>query len=302
MPSSEFVCVDWGTSSLRLWKMSSANEVLAKRRSKEGMSTLARDQFDAVLERHLSAMSVGSDVPVVICGMAGAAQGWQEVPYFDLPARLAEIAAAAVTVNANDRDVRILPGLAQRPPASPDVIRGEETMLLGAELLGKAEGLFCLPGTHSKWIAVSEGSVSSFSTVMTGEVFALLSQHSTLSHFLKAVSVDYANSEAFKSGVEDALEKPEAMLSALFSIRSTPLLLGTGKAAEMPSRLSGLLIGSEVASMKDRAAGSVQLIANGSLAVAYTKALGIAGIQTILLNAEELVLAGLSYAADAIWS
>src|SRR5690606_1374626 len=152
--------------------------------SEEGLRTTRPADFSATLESHLAAAGASEDVPVVICGMAGARQGWFEAGYVDLPARLAALSAACVRVAGARRDLRIVPGRAQRGP-DPDVIRGEETQLLGLLRERPAfTGLVALPGTHSKWVHVEAGAVIGFSTCLTGELYALLSENSILRHSL----------------------------------------------------------------------------------------------------------------------
>jgi 2-dehydro-3-deoxygalactonokinase len=299
MPSTDFVCVDWGTSSFRLWHLSAGGVVKAERRSSQGMASLARKEFGPVLEKVLDELDVDLNSPVIICGMAGAAQGWQEAKYLDLPTKLDSIPAHATRVDGSERDVRILPGLAQRLESAPDVIRGEETLILGAQLKGYGDGLYCLPGTHSKWIEVNSGAVTRFNTVMTGELFALLSNVSTLAAYAKSERKDLYIDASFEQGVRDALNHPKAISSQIFSARATPLVFGNDKAADMPARLSGLLIGSELAAM-DRGK-PVTLVANSGLEISYKKALQIAGITSSSLSSDDLALSGLIYAAEAIW-
>ena len=76
-----------------------------------------------------------------------------------------------------DRDIRILPGIAQRDPKAPDVMRGEETQLLGALGVDAADdAVVCMPGTHSKWVRANGGTVERFATFMTGELFDVVSR------------------------------------------------------------------------------------------------------------------------------
>ena len=139
--------------------------------------------FATVLQSHLDAVGAANDLPVIICGMAGARQGWVEAGYIDTPAHLASILERAVSVPGEARDIRILPGIAQRDPNAPDVMRGEETQLLGA--LGAdaaSDAVVCIPGTHSKWATVKGGTVERFATFMTGELFSVVSRETILSH------------------------------------------------------------------------------------------------------------------------
>lgn len=292
--------VDWGTSSLRIWLLDADGAVLAVHRGSDGMFGLNPDEFPQVLERHLADMGVARDVPVIICGMAGAATGWKEVPYVDVPTRLTSIADAAIMTETSLRRVHILPGLAQRNADDPDVMRGEETILLGAVVEAAVDGLVCLPGTHSKWAEVREGRLIGFQTSMTGETFALLSKTSTLSQFASVSCDDLHCSDAFEQAVAEALEAPQKILHALFSIRATPLLLGQERAADMPARLSGLLIGLEIAGMNVPRNETVTLISSGTISATYMRALEIAEIPVRLLNAEEMVRVGLLTCASRL--
>ncbi|MFY0682632.1 MAG: 2-dehydro-3-deoxygalactonokinase [Thalassovita sp.] len=296
-----FALVDWGTSSFRLWIVDQHGEVLAQRRDKRGMSTLTPDQYAPFLEGLLSELAVPKDLPVLVCGMAGAAQGWHPVPYRDVPCDLTSLPQGAVSVPGLARDVRIMPGLAQRTSGSEDVIRGEETILIGALAKLSQFRTICMPGTHSKWVQMRDGHVRGFQTAMTGEVFALLSSQSTLSHYLQSPSQDRSNTEAFDAAVTRALAQPGQLLGSLFSLRARPLLTGDTCVAELPAYLSGLLIGMEIAGMDVKDDGPVLLLSDGVLARNYARALTLADVPYQLGNAEELALAGLFTAAQALW-
>src|SRR5258707_13227478 len=169
MGQAAYVAVDWGTSSFRLWLVDRAGNVLGERRSHEGMMAAGKLGFAAVLQSHLEAVRAAPGLPVVVCGMAGAGQGWVEAGYVDTPAQLGSIPEHAVLVPGQDRDIRILPGIAQRDPKAPDVMRGEETQLLGALGVDAAnDAVVCMPGTHSKWVRTSGGAVEGFATFVTG--------------------------------------------------------------------------------------------------------------------------------------
>jgi 2-dehydro-3-deoxygalactonokinase len=176
MSEAAYVAVDWGTSSFRLWLVDRTGNLLGERRSHEGMMTAGKLGFATVLQSHLDAVGAAPGLPVVVCGMAGARQGWVEAGYVDTPARLASILQHAVPVPGQNRDIRILPGIAQRDPKAPDVMRGEETQLLGALGVDAADdAVVCMPGTHSKWVRAKDGTVERFATFMTGELFDVVS-------------------------------------------------------------------------------------------------------------------------------
>src|SRR6185436_3238199 len=160
-----------------------AGDVLEERRSHEGMMAAGKLGFATVLQSHLEAVGATPGLPVVVCGMAVARQGWVEAGYVDTPARLALIPERAVPVPGQTHDIRILPGIAQRDPKAPDVMRGEETQLLGALGVDAAgEAVVCMPGTHSKWVRANGGTVDRFATFMTGELFDVISRETILSH------------------------------------------------------------------------------------------------------------------------
>lgn len=298
-PSPFCAAVDWGTSSFRLWLLAADGTVLGERRSQEGMQAAGATGFGPVLESHLSILMAPADLPVIVCGMAGARQGWVEAPYVDAPADLSEIARAAIQVSGIARDVRILPGVAQRGVSGggiPDVMRGEETQVMGLGLAGRA--LLCLPGTHSKWVSLADGRIEGFSTFMTGEVFALLAEHSILRHSLGAKAEALAEREAFEGGVAASLDAPAAILNRLFSLRAEGLF-GVGTPERAQARLSGLVLGLEIAGARtlhpDHAA--VTLVASGPLLDLYRSALAVATYAVEEADADLAVRRGLLAAA-----
>jgi 2-dehydro-3-deoxygalactonokinase len=302
MNQAEYVAVDWGTSSFRLWLIDRAGGVVAERRSPEGMMAAAKLGFAAVLQSHLDAVGAANDLPVVICGMAGARQGWVEAGYIDTPAHLALILQRAVPVPGQSRDIRILPGIAQRDPGAPDVMRGEETQLLGALGADAAgEAVVCIPGTHSKWARVSGGTVERFATFMTGELFSVVSRETILSHAV--VGANEEDTEAFKSAVIAAFETPALAANLLFRVRSSQLLYGSSPSSAR-EKISGTLIGLELAAglAGDRPRSGITLVASGRLAVLYRLAFETFSVAVQSIDAEEAVRRGLSMAAEAIWT
>lgn len=292
--------VDWGTTRLRVWLLDGAGQVLGERRSDEGMLSAAGTGFKAVLERHLAELSAPADLPVIISGMAGARQGWIEAPYVETPALLDAVLGAAIPVPGNARDVRIIPGLAQRDADAPDVMRGEETQLAGiAELRGPGAHVVCMPGTHSKWVSVKDGAVIGFGTWMTGELYSILTQQSVLKHSVGGGSTAVvASSEAFAKGVETGLTDRADLTSHLFGIRAGGLLLGM-RSEDSAAKLSGLLIGAEIGAAERRypAAGPVVLVGSGLMYTLYQRAFEVAGIEARRADAENAACRGLFEAA-----
>lgn len=299
-----YAAVDWGTSSFRLWLVGGDGGVLAERRSGEGMTSAARTGFAAVLASHLQAVAAPGDLPVLICGMAGAKQGWIEAGYLDTPAALSAIPAAAVRIPGTAADIRILPGLAQRDAAAPDVMRGEETQLLGAAgALGPGDHLVCMPGTHSKWVRLRGGHVAGFSTFMTGELFEAIAKDTVLSHAIAGAGAVHGDSAMFHAAVRRMVETPALATSQIFSVRAGSLIAGLSP-DDAKARLSGTLIGLEIAGARSMAGKDtpVALVASGALGALYEEALAAAGLAPYLIDADAAVREGLAAAAKALWS
>ena len=289
MDGLDWIAVDWGTSNLRAWLMAADGTILDKRSSDRGMNALSRDGFEPAL-LDLVGDAIGSGpVTVIVCGMAGSRQGWAEAPYRSVPSAPPQLSAATRALVHDPRlDVRILPGLKQEQPA--DVMRGEETQLRGIFLANPGfDGTICLPGTHTKWVQVSAREVVSFRTFMTGELYALLSANSVLRHSIG----EGWDGEAFSEAVSDAMSRPGSVAGHLFGLRAEGLLRGLD-GARAASRLSGLLIGLELAGARPYWLGQPIILAGASdLSRAYESALSAQGAAVERLDAEAVTLAGL---------
>jgi 2-dehydro-3-deoxygalactonokinase len=288
---SSWIAVDWGTSHLRLWRMAPSGAILGRRDSDQGMSRLAPAEFEPVLLSLLAEdLPTDGHLTVICCGMAGSRQGWAEARYLPVPSAPPGIAQAAhVQTQSKRLSVHILPGLSQSSPA--DVMRGEETQIAGFLTTEPAfDGVLCLPGTHCKWAHVSAGEVVSFRTFMTGEIFALLSGQSVLRHSVAASGLD---PEAFRGAVAHAISRPQALAGDLFALRAEALLAGLD-ATVARSRLSGLLIGAELAAARPYWLGrDVVIVGASGIASAYASALSAQGVAPRVVSAEEMTLNGL---------
>ena len=292
----DWIAVDWGTSNLRAWAMTEAGAVLAARESDRGMGRIGPADYPAVLAEITKGWTARSGpIPVLVCGMAGARQGWCEAPYLPVPTPPLGPGAVAPADMPEGDSVRILPGLRQAAPE--DVMRGEETQIAGALRIEPGfAGTICLPGTHCKWASVDDsGRVTDFQTFLTGELFELLGTRSVLRHGLAEAGADPATFEAaFAGAVAAALADPAQVPAALFGIRAAGLLSGLAPDAAA-GRLSGLLIGAELAACRPRWSGRpVILIGAGRLCDLYAAALALAGAPAPgRLHATEATLAGL---------
>ena len=292
------IAVDWGTSSLRLYRLADDGQVRERRRSDQGV--LACDgRFGEVLAREIAGWDDGD---VLLCGMVGGRGGWHEMPYLPCPAGNHALALGMQRFQPPGFDGRALwlvPGLRDGDSDRvPDVMRGEETQLAALlDVLTAGTHLVCLPGTHSKWVTVRDGQVRRIATAMTGELYALLRQHSILGRLMPKDEMRF-DGYAFDAGLKRSADTG-GLLHHLFGVRTTGLFQQFAEPA-LPSYLSGLLIGHEL-----RASGlfshaprpaQVHLIGNDRLLASYAHALTTLGVG-VQRHPEDLAARGL----HALW-
>jgi 2-dehydro-3-deoxygalactonokinase len=278
MTEVRLIAIDWGTSTARAYSLDAKGTIVGERSAALGVQRVTDGRFGEALAT-LCGGALPTDVPAVACGMIGSRQGWIEAPYLECPAGIAAIAAALVLVPGTR--LHIVPGLIARDAAGvPDVMRGEETQIFGALADGAVtRSVYVLPGTHSKWAVTSAAGVDTFATFMTGELYAVLREHSILGR-LAATGGD---ATAFDRGVQASLRAGATLSHDLFSARSLALT------AELASEgvgdyLSGLLVGAEIAAARawvaDNAAvcTGVTLVGEAALCERYRRALMLAGI------------------------
>lgn len=185
--------------------------------------------------------------------------------------------------------VWIIPGLKIAQGGEFNVMRGEETQLLGAMELAPAE-CYVLPGTHCKWVQVTDGMVRHFTTAMTGELHHLLMTQSLIGKGLPAQQADEA---AFEQGLEKGLAQP-SLISELFVARAARVL-GALAATSVSDYLSGLLIGAEVATLGQRYRTSgVTLVGDPALNARYSRAMRARGMTVNSCNGDEALLGGMA--------
>jgi 2-dehydro-3-deoxygalactonokinase len=298
-----WLAVDWGTSNLRVWGMQADGTAAFMRVSDMGMGKLASDQFAGVLSTLVADAVPRREVPLDawICGMAGARQGWMEAPYLDAPADLGSLAYAAVRPPMPEAFIapRILPGVCQKPAGSEDVMRGEETQILGlSALVSNLSGLVILPGTHAKWVRVNGRRIERFATSMTGELFEVLRAHSVLRLSLGGARDGAERDEGFAAGLAAGIESPQRLAALLFKVRAGSLLSGW-QPDWNAGFLSGLLIGAEIGGQRDwidEDAGDVSLVGSPSLCRLYQQGLALLGVASHIIDATDATLAGLKLA------
>ncbi|WP_420858917.1 2-dehydro-3-deoxygalactonokinase [Marivivens marinus] len=296
--SVEWVAVDWGTTNLRAWMIAADGRIIARQTAALGVSSVQKGQFEhTLLDLIGDRLESDRQTPVVICGMAGARQGWLEAPYVCAPCNPLHPGQAVQPETRDPRiGVRILTGVMQARPS--DVMRGEETQISGyLASHPDFDGVLCLPGTHSKWVRVSGGCIQSFRTFMTGECFNLLATNSVLSH---VVAGEGWNAPSFIAALKQTLSAPQHLTSQLFSIRASALLEGLDR-AQSRSELSGILMGLEIGGAREFWEKSkTVLIGHDKLVQVYRSALEAVSAKVETADGEICTLDGLRRAYDSL--
>jgi 2-dehydro-3-deoxygalactonokinase len=290
------VAGDWGTSNLRLYRIE--NGAVVDRAAGPGIGDLGDQTPEQVLRAALARWRATSEPRAIhLCGMVGSRNGWIEIPYVDCPADPATWAAGSARAMVDQIPVTIGAGLAcTRGSGAPDVMRGEETQIFGAMALmpelASGRHLIALPGTHSKWASVEDGRVTGFQTFVTGELFALLRRHSTLTRAAADDGAPEDEAIGFDAGL-DRISEGGHLLGALFETRAAQLRTGASGRWAL-GFLSGLVIGAEIAEILPAATGTITLIGDPALADRYNRGLAARGLGATVHTGEACALAGLA--------
>jgi 2-dehydro-3-deoxygalactonokinase len=289
--SPHLIGLDWGTTSCRAYLIGSDGAVLDRQTGGPGILKIEDGHFGPWLDSMIGEwIATHGPAPIILSGMIGSRQGWKEAPYAACPASADEIVKALARIEWSELNIALVPGLACENGGMPDVMRGEETQILGAlELSRKDSGVFLLPGTHSKWAGVTQGWITSFRTFMTGEVFGALKDHTILGRLMRDGGTD---ADAFARGIRASvtLGSAGALLNRLFSTRTYGLMNQLPDTA-LSDYLSGLLIGAEVAEATKQVEIPITIIGNLALARRYGEALKLLGHKSVLAP-DDCVAAG----------
>ena len=273
-----FISLDWGTTSFRAYEVNADGNVINAAATPEGILAIKDGSFEQTLEHHID--NWDKSLAIIASGMITSRQGWVECPYTECPASASDLAKSIThKTTASGRSIQFITGLHYKSPSiSHDVIRGEETQVLGALTTGATH--FITRGTHCKWIDVEGEKISGFATYMTGESFAIYKQHSILGRLMQDAPEDEG---AFKRGVEKAFADPAGLLHVLFSVRTLGLYAEIAP-EHLASYLSGMLIGYEVAHATNGHDKDAKYVVLGSAAQAATciTALNLAGLNVTL--------------------
>ncbi len=288
-----FIAVDWGTTNRRGYLVEADGRMTDEFEDDRGILAVESGGFPEALSQITERLG---ERPLLLAGMIGSNRGWIEAPYAPCPAGLPELAGNLKWVEPGR--VAIVPGVSYLAGDKADVMRGEEVQILGAfgDGLVPSDALICHPGTHNKWIRLDDGRIGGFRTVMTGELFNLLREHSILADLLREpAKVD----AAFERGVAHGLDKND-LSAELFSVRAR-VLLGQAPREEAASYTSGLLIGTDLRiGLGEGGDDDVVVMGRPELTSLFAAALHIAGRGAREVDGEQAFLAGCRHLVELI--
>jgi 2-dehydro-3-deoxygalactonokinase len=295
MSKPAFLALDWGTTNLRAWLVADDGSVSQMQELPFGVSRIGKGEAAATFHDKIRPAMKADGLPTIIAGMAGSTLGWVEAPYVDCPADADSLSAQLTVIQGEDPPVAIVPGLRGHGVDGPDVMRGEETQLIGwlAEDETRRQGrrIVCHPGTHAKWVLVEDGRIVRFVTAMTGELFAVMTTHSVL-----RTEDGPPDDAAFTQGLEAAGDG-SALAARLFTARARMVGGGGLKAEQVRSYLSGLLIGADVIATPKLLGAEIDtpiaLIGDAKLCASYKRAMDHKGLPAEVFDGEDAVLSGL---------
>ena len=302
MSTAAFIAADWGSSHLRLYLCDEGGQVLDQRHG-PGIAAIHGGDHAGLLAVTLAPWhQAHGALPLRMAGMVGARSGWVEVPYLECPADAAALRTGLQHFSAQGMDVAIVPGLAcTNPQGAPDVMRGEETQVVGALALQPAlahgRRVLVLPGTHCKWVQLEDGRIQRFQTSFSGELFDLLRRHSQLVGIVNKTACEAVHdAEAFAFGLRRA-QVVTNLNHGLFEVRSRQLRQDM-PAVAAEDFLSGLVIGCDVRGALDllgwQADGlEIGLVGAPALCAHYAQALAQQGYSTASFDGAQCALAGL---------
>ncbi len=281
------VGLDWGSSHVRAYAFDGSGRVVERRSSAAGAMKLQSPQaFRNALYELVDQDTQWCRAPRIACGMVGARGAWVEAGYCAVGADAALIAEKLSVIEFSDAPpLWVVPGIAS---LAPDVMRGEETQLLGA---GITDGVVVLPGTHSKWAVISGGAITSFTTYLTGEMNALIRTQSTVGRVLSQnAQIDDA---ALDRGISMARSQ-RSWLTTLFSFRARAVAQGAD-AQLLSDEFSAWLIATEFvhALAETPQLRDISIVGAEQLSAWYAAIAGRMDIRVQKLDADQCVTAGL---------
>ena len=296
---NRFLSCDWGTSTFRIRLVDAAKmEASAEVKTNDGIAATHQqwmatggpeiERIDFYRKKLGEAISllpeeIEEKMPVILSGMASSNIGLADLPYQDFPFSWDLTKFPVKKINEDERFSHPL-YLVSGFKTGFDVMRGEESLLLGCDISDNDEKIFIFPGTHSKHVFLKNKSGIDFKTYMTGEFFNLLAEKSILSHAVKKGTDEKSFSDGIRAGLVGDL------LHQAFMIRTRQLLMHTNPVSGYQF-LSGLLIGAELNQLKGTH-GAVYVVCDETLKQPYLTGLELMDVnrEVFYLNADEMLL------------
>lgn len=280
------IAIDWGTTNRRAWRIEADGSVSDSVRDRSGVLAMVADDYLPALTALRERLG---DLPVIAAGMVGSTRGWREAAYVPAPADLPALGRAAL--HFEEARATIVPGVSLLTDTRADVMRGEEMQVLGAIAAGfaPADALFSQPGTHNKWIACAAARIVDVTTVMTGELFALLKDHGILAGMLDGPTTD---GTPFREGLARGAGARD-LGAALFEVRAS-VLLHRRAPEDAAAFASGVLIGADVGA-RDLTGRTVYLLAEGALADLYRIAIETRGGTVVPVDSTAAFIGGIHH-------
>jgi len=296
MKKPAYIAIDWGSSRFRAYLLTHHMDIIDSIDQAEGVKQHQHQDYALICKRLLNNWSYAIQtlhLPLFMAGMVGSNIGWHEVPYLSCPLSLSTISKQIVKRKSPwDTHMYIIPGIKLEHDRRVDIMRGEETLMIGAVELMQTE-IYCLPGTHSKWIEIKNERLQNFTTMITGELYAILKDHSLLA---QGLPTQQFNQQWFDEGIMEMKQSDSSLLVYLFNVRAKRML-GKLPKANVLSYLSGLLIGAELCTMrqkllihKDR---FLSILASPMLQQRYVSACNLLGICTKVIDSETAFIKGI---------
>ena len=292
------IAIDWGSTSFRAYLLDNSGQLIDKNSSVYGVFKLV-ESFENTLKSSCAEWFAQYEISqIYIAGMAGSRNGWLEAAYVACPANENSITDLCVHPNSSlPYKISIIPGVMGTSPSGfTDVMRGEETQLLG--VLDENEAVACLPGTHSKWVHLKDEKIQSFATLVTGELFELVQKNSSIGSLISDSDRQELDEQSFELGVKDFTEANEitetSLLHSLFSVRAKAVT-DQLNVSSMYSYLSGMIIADEVYSALKmfKHQSKVILITDKKLRLPYEKVFKHFGIKFSFVESESAFLQGM---------
>ncbi|WP_282295777.1 2-dehydro-3-deoxygalactonokinase [Stenotrophomonas sp. PS02289] len=300
--NDNIIGINWGSSNLRAYLITPGGAVLDAHEEPAGVATLSREGMviaaDSLRARWPHAQHAYA------AGMIGSNVGWVDAGYVACPAGVDVVAQQLVETRIGSLALRIVPGMAcvRSLDGAPDVMRGEETELLGLLSDGAigADAIVALPGTHTKWIQLRSGEVESFMTAMSGELFDRLAGGGLLASVLEGPG---AVGPAFLEGVRGGAKGALGLGALLFGVRAR-VIRGMLERADSSSYLRGVLVGAEIGDAmglfpalgdRDARAGqrpALPVVGSGPVTVMYQAALSELGVESRGVASADAVVRG----------